>query len=47
LYFDENDNPTDDPSRDECSGSLRACKLRHGAEPLPYGAEPGSSLLRR
>ncbi|AVX37918.1 phage minor tail protein L [Yersinia massiliensis] len=47
LYFDEDDNPTDDPSRDECSGSLRACKLRHGAEPLPYGAEPGSSLLRR
>lgn len=47
-YFDENDNPVDDPSKDKCSGLLRACKLRCGEdESLPFGGFPGGALIRR
>ncbi|ERT11386.1 hypothetical protein O185_19620 [Photorhabdus temperata J3] len=47
-YFDENDNPVDDPSKDKCSGLLIACQLRIGKEePLPFGGFPGSALIRR
>ncbi|WP_208605090.1 phage minor tail protein L [Xenorhabdus eapokensis] len=47
-YFDENDNPVDDPSKDKCSGLLRACKLRFGEdESLPFGGFPGAALIRR
>ncbi|WP_263146070.1 phage minor tail protein L [Pseudomonas sp. RIT-PI-AD] len=47
-YFDGDDKPVDDPSRDECSGTVRACKLRFGADsPLPHGGFPGAALLRR
>lgn len=44
---DANDVPTTDPSRDQCSGLVRGCKLRYGADkPLPYGGFPAAGLLR-
>ena len=46
-YFDKNNNPVSDPSKDECNGTLSACELRHGpGEPLPFGGYPGTSLIR-
>lgn len=46
--FDADDNPVADPSRDECSGTVKACKLRFGQDaPLPHGGFPGAALLRR
>ncbi|EMO1386999.1 phage minor tail protein L, partial [Citrobacter freundii] len=36
-----------DPSLDECPGTLTACKLRHGeGNELPFGGFPGTSLIR-
>jgi lambda family phage minor tail protein L len=47
LYFDKNNNPISDPSLDECSGTLTACKLRFGEHnELPFGGFPGTSLIR-
>ncbi|KMJ44721.1 phage minor tail protein L [Xenorhabdus khoisanae] len=48
-YFDEDGNPTDDPSKDVCSGLLSTgCEPRFGkGSPLPFGGFPGSALLRR
>ncbi len=44
---DINDNPTSDPSADQCGGRLGSCKLRFGqTDPLPYGGFPASGLLR-
>lgn len=44
---DINDNPTDDPAQDDCSGRLVACKLRFGAtKPLPHGGFPAAGLVR-
>ena len=44
---DADDNPTDDPSRDQCGGRLKSCKLRFGENnPLPYGGFPAAGLLR-
>lgn len=46
-YFDKNNNPVDDPSRDECNGTLTACKLRFGENnELSFGGFPGTSLIR-
>ncbi|KNC09991.1 phage minor tail protein L [Klebsiella sp. RIT-PI-d] len=46
-YFDKNNKPVDDPSRDECNGTLTACKLRFGENnELPFGGFPGTSLIR-
>ncbi len=46
-YFDKHNNPVDDPSLDECPGTLTACKLRHGeSNELPFGGFPGTSLIR-
>lgn len=46
-YFDKLNNPVTDPSRDECNGTLTACKLRHGeGNELPFGGFPGTSLIR-
>lgn len=46
-YFDKNNNPVDDPSLDECNGTLTACKLRFGEnEELSFGGFPGTSLIR-
>ncbi|MDC9598910.1 phage minor tail protein L [Xenorhabdus anantnagensis] len=47
-YFDEDGNPTDDPSKDACGGLMNDCKLRFGENAqLPFGGFPGSALLRR
>ncbi|MBI6548628.1 phage minor tail protein L [Xenorhabdus lircayensis] len=47
-YFDEDGNPTDDPSQDACGGLMNDCKKRFGeTEQLPFGGFPGSALLRR
>ncbi|MCG3461060.1 phage minor tail protein L [Xenorhabdus bovienii] len=48
-YFDEDGNPTDDPSKDACSGLLSTgCEPRFGkGNQLPLGGFPGSALLRR
>lgn len=44
---DFNDQPTSDPSRDQCSGLVRGCKLRFGENAeLPYGGFPAAGLLR-
>ncbi|MFP3432091.1 phage minor tail protein L [Paraburkholderia sp. SIMBA_061] len=44
---DGNDQPTDDPAKDDCSKGLKACKLRFGANnPLPFGGFPAAGLVR-
>lgn len=43
---DIDDNPTDDPSRDNCSKSVSGCKLRYGNGPLRFGGFPSASLTR-
>ena len=44
---DVNDQPTDDPARDVCSGRLKGCKLRFGEKSaLPYGGYPAAGLVR-
>ncbi|PXV60654.1 lambda-like phage minor tail protein L [Dyella jiangningensis] len=44
---DINDQPTSDPTKDACSGTLAACKMRFGASnPLPFGGFPAAGLLR-
>lgn len=46
-YFDKNNKPVDDPSKDICNGTLSACKLRFGDNnELPFGGFPGTSLIR-
>lgn len=46
-YFDKHNNAIDDPSRDECGGTLTSCKLRFGdGNELPFGGFPGTSLIR-
>ena len=46
-YFDKHNARVNDPSLDECPGTLTACKLRHGeGNELPFGGFPGSSLIR-
>ncbi|CDG87292.1 phage minor tail protein L [Xenorhabdus bovienii] len=48
-YFDEDGNPTDDPSKDACSGLLSTgCEPRFGkGNQLPHGGFLGSALMRR
>ncbi|EIW8607966.1 phage minor tail protein L [Klebsiella aerogenes] len=46
-YFDKNNKPVDDPSKDVCNGTITACKLRFGEHnELPFGGFPGTSLIR-
>lgn len=41
-YFDENDDPTTNPSKDNCSRRLSGCKARYGATKiLPFAGFPG------
>ncbi|WP_053183680.1 phage minor tail protein L [Pseudomonas thivervalensis] len=48
AMFDDDDNPTDDPSKDECKGGLKSCKLRFGEnEELSHGGFPAVSLIAR
>lgn len=48
AMFDEEGNPTDDPSKDRCSGLLSTgCKPRFGPNnPLPFGGFPASGLIK-
>lgn len=44
---DEFDNPTSDPSQDECSRTVDGCRFRFGAfAELPYGGFPGLDYQR-
>lgn len=46
-YFDKNNKPVDDPSRDECPGTMTACELRFGkGNELSFGGFPGTSIIR-
>lgn len=48
AMFDENDNPTDDPSNDRCPGYMNSCKIRFGEDqPLSYGGFPAANLIGR
>lgn len=48
AYFTNKDEPTTDPSKDECSGLCNGCKIRFGADqPLPFGGFIASSLITR
>lgn len=48
VMFDDDDNPTDDPSKDQCKGGLKSCKLRFGEnQPLSHGGFPAVSLIAR
>jgi len=41
AYYDLNDNPTSDPSQDECAKRVRSCKLRFGENnQLNFGGFP-------
>lgn len=45
--FDKNNQPVDAPSKDECPGTVKACKLRFGENnEIPFGGMPGTSLIR-
>ena len=45
---DANDNPTSDPTKDQCSGTVTGCKLRFGAtNPLPYGSFAAAGLVQQ
>ncbi|WP_455923266.1 phage minor tail protein L [Pseudomonas putida] len=42
-YFTDDDQPTDDPAQDMCSGTLTGCKLRFGENnQLRYGSFPSA-----
>ena len=46
AFFTDKDQPTDDPSKDKCSGTLNGCKLRFGEnEPLPFGGFPAAGMI--
>ena len=45
AMFTDKNVPTDDPNLDVCSGTLNACKLRFGDNPLSFGGFPGASLV--
>ena len=45
--FDEDDNPTEEPSKDVCSGTLNACQIRFKDNPLDFGSFPAASLIGR
>lgn len=48
AMFDDEDNPTDDPSKDQCKGCLSSCKLRFGENnELSFGGFPAVSLIAR
>lgn len=47
-YFDIDDNPTDDPAKDQCAGLYRSCNKRWGqGNQLPIGGFPAVSLIAR
>lgn len=47
-YFDKDNNPTDDPSKDFCPGLVSSCKLRFGPDAeLDFGGCAVASLQRK
>lgn len=48
AMFDEDDNPTDDPSKDRCGGTLRSCRIRLEPikEPLRHGGFPSVGMIK-
>ncbi|HBO5229781.1 TPA: phage minor tail protein L, partial [Pseudomonas aeruginosa] len=47
-YFDIDDNPTDDPAKDQCAGLYRSCNKRWGqGNQLPFGGFPAVSIIAR
>lgn len=45
--FDEQDQPTDDPTKDKCGKRLSSCKCRFGEKnPLNFGGFPGADLYK-
>ncbi|MDI9686560.1 phage minor tail protein L [Burkholderia cenocepacia] len=43
AYFDANNNPVTDPTKDVCGRRLSSCKCRFGANnPLPFGGFPAA-----
>jgi len=48
VMFDDDDNPAHDPSKDQCKGGLKSCKLRFGQNnELNHGGFPAVSLIAR
>lgn len=46
AYFTEKDEPTDDPSKDVCSGTTYGCECRFGeGNPLPHGGFPAAGMM--
>lgn len=47
-YFEQDGDPTDDPSLDSCGKQLSDCKLRFGpTAALPFRGFPGAGRIRR
>ncbi|MGR3969293.1 phage minor tail protein L [Shewanella sp. 1180_01] len=47
AMFTEDDEPTDNPALDQCSGTIAGCTLRFGEnEELPHGGFPSVRLIR-
>jgi lambda family phage minor tail protein L len=45
-YFDRNDNPVTDSTKDVCGKKLNSCEVRFGAgSELPYGGFPAAGLI--
>lgn len=47
VYYDRNDLPTTDPTKDDCPGKMRSCALRFGPFPLRFGNFPSARLVSR
>ena len=48
AMFDDDDAPTSDPSKDQCKGGLKSCRLRFGQNnELNHGGFPAVSLIAR
>lgn len=45
--YDELDQQTTDPAKDQCSKKLSGCRLRYGTNPLPFGGFPGMARTPR
>ncbi len=43
---DIHDNPTTDPTQDQCGKRLRSCRMRFGNGWLPFGGFPGAGQYR-
>ncbi len=47
-YYDKDDNPVTDPSKDVCGKHVSSCKVRFGQSArLPYGGFPAAGLINQ